>query len=314
MTHSNVTLLLFAGVGGVLLFASLVAYGLKHWVARDAPHGVIDNLVARINAWWVMVLVVGGVFAAGRTAVVALFFFVSLAALREFLTITYTRRGDHAALAMAVFFVLPFQYFLVWIEWYGLYSIFIPVYGFLLLPLIATLSQDTTRFLERVSVIQWALMVCVFCVSYVPALMNLNIPGYEGRQALLIIYLVIVVQGSDVLQYVWGKLLGRHKIAPQLSPSKTVEGFVGGAASATVLGGALYWVTPFAPWQSALMALLIVVMGFFGGLVMSAIKRDRGIKDWGTMIEGHGGMLDRIDSVCFAAPVFFHATRHFFEP
>ena len=143
-----------------------------------------------------------------------------------------------------------------------------------------------------------------------PALLSLEIPGYEGRNLLLIAFLVLVVQSSDVLQYVWGKLLGRHKIAPELSPSKTVEGFVGGVASATVLGALLWWITPFSPWQAGAMALMIKLMGFFGGLVMSAIKRDRGVKDWGWMIEGHGGVLDRLDSVIFAAPVFFHLTRY----
>jgi phosphatidate cytidylyltransferase len=149
----------------------------------------------------------------------------------------------------------------------------------------------------------------VFCVSFVPALLTLDIPGYEGRNLLLIAYLVIVVQLSDVLQYVCGKLFGKHKIAPNLSPSKTVEGFVGGILLSSLIGAALWWTTPFNPWQSFLIALLINLLGFAGGIVMSAIKRDRGVKDWGHMIEGHGGMLDRLDSVCFAAPIFFHLVR-----
>ncbi len=154
------------------------------------------------------------------------------------------------------------------------------------------------------------LMIAVFCVSHVPALLTLEIAGYEGRNLLLIAWLIIVVQLSDVLQYVCGKLAGKRKIAPRLSPSKTVEGFVGGIFLATLIGAALFWITPFAWWQAALMALLLNLLGFFGGLVMSAIKRDRGVKDWGHMIEGHGGMLDRLDSVCFAAPIFFHLVRY----
>jgi len=121
------------------------------------------------------------------------------------------------------------------------------------------------------------------------------------------------VQSSDVFQYIWGKLFGRRKVAPAISPSKTVEGLAGGVLSATILGAFLWWITPFSVWQAALMALAINVMGFFGGLVMSAIKRDRGVKDWGDLIEGHGGMLDRLDSVVFAAPVFFHLTRFFWS-
>jgi phosphatidate cytidylyltransferase len=239
---------------------------------------------------------------------------VSFFALREFMTLAYTRIGDHGAIAMAFFVALPVQYFLVAIEWYGLYSIFIPVYAFLMLPILAALGGDTKRFLERTSKVQWGLMICVYCISHVPALLTLDIPGYEGRNLLLIAFLLVVVQGSDVLQYVWGKLAGRRLVAPALSPSKTVEGLVGGVLSATLLGAALSWITPFTPWQAALMSLAICTMGFLGGLVMSAIKRDRGVKDWGVMIEGHGGMLDRLDSVIFAAPVYFHALRYWWTP
>lgn len=308
------TLTLFGGVGGALLVASLIGFVLKLKVGLSTPHSVIDNLNARIKAWWAMVAVIGLSFLFGPRGVIVLFFLISFFALREFITLMPTRASDYHALAASFYLVLPAQYVLIDVAWYGLYSIFIPVYGFLVLSILATAGGETTNFLERASKVQWGLMICVYCISHVPALLTLPIPGFEGRNLLLIAFLVIVVQSSDVLQYVWGKLFGRHKIAPQLSPSKTVEGFVGGVASATALGAALWWITPFAPWQAALMALAINLMGFLGGLVMSAIKRDRGVKDWGHMIEGHGGMLDRLDSVCFAAPVFFHLTRYWWVP
>ena len=302
---------LFAGVIAVLLAASLVGAVLA---ARSGPkpEPSIENLNARIKAWWVMVLLIALAFLFGKGGVILLFAFASFAALREFMTLTPTRRGDHWALAATFFIGLPLQYYLVYIDWYGLYTVFIPVYGFLLLPIIAALRGDTKRFLERIAFVQWGLMICVFCVSHVPALLTLQIPGFEGRNLLLIAFLVLVVQGSDVLQYVFGKLFGRHKVAPDLSPSKTWEGLIGGVASATALGAALWWITPFSPLQAAGMALVICLLGFFGGLVMSGIKRDRGVKDWGRMIEGHGGMLDRLDSVIFAAPIFFHMTRYWF--
>ena len=301
------TTLLFAGIGGALLLATAIAEILR-W-RTDGPSAVLDNLVARIRAWWVMAAVVGLAFLGGRIGVTLLFALISLFALREFITLTPTRRGDYWALVVAFYVVLPYQYWLVYSDWYGMSAVMIPVYAFLFLPILSTIGGDTTGYLERTSKVQWGLMVSVFCISHVPALLNLEIAGYEGRNLLLIAFLVIVVQSSDVLQYVWGKLCGRRLIAPNLSPSKTVEGFVGGVASASVLGAGLWWITPFTPWQAALLALVINLMGFFGGLVMSAIKRDRGIKDWGHMIEGHGGMLDRLDSVCFAAPVFFHLVR-----
>jgi phosphatidate cytidylyltransferase len=310
MSAERQTLALFLGIAILLLVASLVGHLLRRRFAAAGGNPVVENLNARINAWWVMVAAIGLAFAFGKAGVVVLFAFASFAALREYITLSPTARGDHWALAAMFFVVLPVQYWLIWIEWYGLYSIFIPVYVFLLLPIVAALKGDTTRFMERVSQVQWGLMICVFCVSHVPALLTLEIPAYEGRGLLLIAFLVLVVQSSDVLQYVWGKLLGRRKVAPLLSPSKTWEGLIGGVASATLLGAALWWLTPFSPMQAGLMALLINLMGFFGGLVMSAIKRDRGVKDWGHMIAGHGGMLDRLDSVIFAAPIFFHVTRY----
>ena len=310
MTASQQTVALFSGVAVVLVVASVVGYILHRRFSAKGPNPTIDNLNSRIRAWWLMVALLGLAFAFGRAGVIVLCALASLAALREFITLTPTRRGDHVALAVAFFVVLPLQYYLIWIDWYGLYSVFIPVYVFLLLATIAALRQDTKQFMSRVAETQWGLMISVFCLSHVPALLGLSIPGYQGRSLLLIAFLILVVQSSDVLQYIWGKLLGRHKIAPELSPSKTVEGFVGGVGSATVLGSLLWWITPFSPWQAGAIALLIGLMGFFGGLVMSAIKRDRGVKDWGWMIDGHGGVLDRLDSVIFAAPVFFHITRY----
>ncbi|MGO4563636.1 phosphatidate cytidylyltransferase [Rhizobium sp. 2YAF20] len=304
---------LVLGIGGVLTLASVIGYVLQQRLSPDGANAVVENLNARIKAWWVMVILIGIAFLAGRSGVVILFAFCSFAALREFITLTNTRRADHWALAAAFFVVLPIQYYLIAIERYGIYSIFIPVYAFLLMPIIAVLRGDTERFLVRIAEVQWAMMICIFCASHVPALLSLDIPGYQGRNVLLIAFLVIVVQLSDVLQYVWGKLFGRTKIAPRLSPSKTVEGFVGGIASATLIGAALWWITPFTPAQAGLLAFVIALMGFFGGLVMSAIKRDRGAKDWGNLIEGHGGLIDRLDSVVFSAPIFFHLVRYWWS-
>jgi phosphatidate cytidylyltransferase len=314
MTDTNSDLLMvISGVGGLLVFASLTGFVLQRRLSPDGRNEAIENLNARIRAWWIMVIAISIAFLGDRTGVIILFTLCSFAALREFMTLTNASRADHRTLAAVFFIVLPVQYYLTWINWYGLFSIFIPVWVFLLLPIVSALSGSTRNFLIRVAEMQWALMICVFCVSHVPALLNLTIPGYESRGVLLIAFLVIVVQLSDVLQYVWGKLIGRHKIAPLLSPSKTVEGFVGGSLSATLIGASLWWMTPFSPLQAGLMSFVLTLMGFLGGLVMSAIKRDRGVKDWGHSIAGHGGFIDRLDSVIFAAPVFFHLSRFFWS-
>jgi len=303
---------LIGGVLAVLLLASAIGAVLARRATTALSRDVVANLNTRIRAWWVMIGIFVLAFLIGKNTTVVLFAFTSFFALREFITLTPTRRGDHIPLFLSFFVLIPVQYLLIGDSWYGLFAIFIPVYAFLLMPALAALAGDIDHFLERTAKIQWAVMVTVYCVSHAPALLLLDIPSYHGQDALLIFYLLLVAQLSDVLQYVCGKLFGKTKIAPVVSPSKTVEGFVGGGLGATLAGGAMYWITPFTPLQALGMALIIVLMGFLGGLALSAVKRSLGAKDWGSMIEGHGGMLDRIDSVSFAAPVFFHLTRYFF--
>ncbi|VVP12363.1 hypothetical protein PS870_03378 [Pseudomonas fluorescens] len=303
----------FGAIAVLLAIASVIGRILEKRAKTESSMSTIENLNQRVNAWWGMVIIFFVSYLLGGNATVILFGFISLFALREFITLTPTRLGDHNALFSAFFILIPLQYVLIGTHWYSLFTLLIPVYAFLLLPAIAVLSQDTDAFLERAAKIQWGVMICVYCISHAPALLLLDLEGFKGQNALLLFYLVFVVQLSDVLQYVFGKLLGKHKVAPLVSPSKTVEGLVGGGLSATLIGGCMFWMTPFSFWQSLLMSLVIVVMGFLGGLVMSAIKRSLSAKDWGTMIKGHGGMLDRMDSICFAAPIFFHLTRYFFS-
>jgi phosphatidate cytidylyltransferase len=300
---------LIAGVVVVLVISTLAGQVLKRRAATESSRETVANLNARIAAWWAMVAVFAVASLTGGIGSIVLFALLSFLALREFVTLSPTARADHRVLTWSFFLVIPVQYLLVGIEWYGLFSILIPVYVFLLLAARLVLAGDTDRFLERVATIQWGLMACVYCVSYAPALLLLDIEGYDSGSGKLLLFLVIVVQASDVLQYTWGKLFGRRRIVPEISPNKTWEGFVGGVACATLLGAALWWVTPFSPFAAAGLALLIALAGFAGGLVMSAIKRDRRVKDFGTLLPGHGGVLDRIDSLLFAAPLFFHLTR-----
>jgi phosphatidate cytidylyltransferase len=306
--------MLVAGVLALLVFSSIVGWILDRRVSSASARSTVDNINARIRAWWVMAGLFVIALTAGTAVSILLFALTSFLALREFVTLAPTKPGDHRTLFWSFFVVTPLQYYLIWMQWYGLFSILIPVYVSIFLAIRTTLAGDTDRFLERSATNQWALMICVYFVSYVPALLMLRIPGYEGQAPALMFFLVLVVQLSDVLQYIWGKALGARRIAPTISPNKTWEGFVGGVASATLLGTAVWWATPFSPLAAASMALVLTTMGFLGGLIMSAIKRDRGVKDYGTLIGGHGGVLDRIDSLCFAAPVFFHLTRYFYLP
>lgn len=310
---SDVALLrLLTGVLALLLIGSAGGWVMRRRVGAGVNREMVDNISSRIRAWWVMAAVFAVSVTTGAAGSILLFALISLLALREFVTVAPTRPSDHRALFWCFFIVTPVEYALIWIGWYGLFSILIPVFVSMLVAVRTALAGDTERFLERTATTQWGLLICVYFVSHVPALLMLRIPSYEGQNAKLIFFLVLVVQISDVLQFVWGKTIGRRRIAPSISPNKTWEGFIGGALSATVVGTAIWWATPFALLQAAAMALVITAMGFAGGLIMSAIKRDRGVKDYGALIDGHGGILDRIDSLCFAAPVFFHLTRFFF--
>jgi phosphatidate cytidylyltransferase len=313
MTPRQKMIWVFGGVLALLVVASVAGAVLGKRAKSERSRATVENLKARVNAWWVMIVVLAVAFALGKTATLVLFAFASFFALREFITLTPTRPGDYVPLLLTFFVLLPAQYLLIAYDQYGTFAIFIPVYGFLLVPAAATFAGDTHEFLERSAKIQWAAMITVYCISYAPALLLLRIPGYQDSNALLLFYLLLIVQLSDVLQYVFGKLFGRTKLAPRVSPSKTVEGLIGGGVATTLIGGALAWLTPFTRPQALAISFVIVVMGVLGGLTLSAMKRGLGAKDWGVMIEGHGGMLDRMDSVSFAAPVFFHIVRYFFS-
>lgn len=310
MTPQQKLMWVFGGIVALLAVASLIGWWLHR---RKGDTEVVRNLNARVRAWWGMVAVLGVCFMLGPTANLVVFACISFFALREFITLTPTRPGDHLPLVIAFYVLIPAQYWLIHDQWYGLFAIFLPVYAFLALPALAVFGGDTRDFLERTTKIQWGVMIAIYCISHAPALLILHLRGYEGQGPLLLLYLMLVVQISDVMQYVFGKLFGKRKLAPLVSPSKTVEGLIGGGLTATAIGASLWWITPFTPLQSAGMAALIVVCGVFGGLALSAVKRSLGAKDWGRMIEGHGGMMDRMDSVSFAAPIFFHVTRYYFS-
>jgi phosphatidate cytidylyltransferase len=303
---------LFAVVLALLTFATGTAAALRRAFRSPDALATLDNIDARIRAWWVMALVFMISVGTGPAGSILLFATLSFLALREFLTLAPTSPADHRTLVWCFFVATPLQYALIWMQWYGLFSILVPVYFSLFIAVRTAIAGDTNRFLQRAAVTQWAVTICVYFVGYVPALLVLRIPDYQLPNAGLIFFLVFVVQLSDVLQYVWGKALGRRPIAPSVSPNKTWEGFAGGVLCATMAGTAIWWITPFSPPQAAAVALVVALMGFAGGLVMSAIKRDLGVKDYGSLLPGHGGILDRIDSLCFAAPVFFHVTRYFF--
>ena len=304
--------LLTLGTFGVLIVLTIIGDQARQR-NRGRPNPVLETYMTRVQSWWAMVTLLALALLSGRTGVILLTAFASFAALREFLTFTTKAKADHWSLALAFFAVLPAQYVFVWFGWTRLYAIFIPVLVFLFLPVISALRGDAKRYLIRVAETQWALMICVFCISHLAALTMLDLPGFEGRSVLLIAFLVLVVQFGDLLEYWFGRRFGRRKVAPGLSP-KTWEGVVLGIGSAALIGGALSWITPFDPLAAMAVAATISLVGICGHLVMTAIKRDRGVKDWSHLIPGQGGVTDQLDSVIFAAPVFYYILRLFLMP
>lgn len=318
------TFVLFVVVLAVLAGSYVLAIFLGRQPESFVNPAIVRAFSSRIRAWWMMYSILIAAFlvdyflGVGGFTTLGLFFLVSFWALREFITMTPTRRGDHRALFWVFFFITPFQYVLVALgpRFYYLYSVMIPVYASLFIPARIAIQGDPKRFLERSAKIQAGLFICVYALSYAPALVNLNLKTIDGTQwrgnYALLFYFILMVQLSDVLQYAWGKLLGRHVIASSINASRTWEGMIGGVVSTALLGMAFSWATPFGLWESALMSAVIAVMGSAGSMTLSAIKRDRGVTDYGTLVEGHPGVLDRIDSICFSAPVFYHLTMQFF--
>jgi len=304
-------LLLTIGSFGILIALTVLGEILRARQPAHENNPMLDTYMTRVQSWWGMVAFIGVALLLGKPGVMVLFGFASFAALREFLTLTTKAQADHLSLALAFFVVLPLQYVFVGLGWTGLFTVFIPVYAFLFLPMVSALRGNPQRFLVRVAETQWALMIAVFSVSHVPVLMSLDIAGYGDRSVLLIAFLVMVVQFGDLLDFYFGRRIGRTKIAPGLSP-KTWEGLLCGVLSAMIIGALLAWITPFGVLGAALMAGVASLVGMFGNIVVAAIKRDRGVKDWSHLIPGQGGFVDQLDSVIFAAPIFYQLTKYFY--
>jgi phosphatidate cytidylyltransferase len=307
-TAGGVALLAVAALG-LLLALTAVGEVLRARVPPGRSVPGVDTFNARVQSWWAMAVLLGLALLLGHAGVVALFAFAAFAGLREFATYTAKAREDHGMLATAFFVVLPLQFLWVLIGAEGLFTVFVPVHVFLLLPLIAVLMGAPQRFLTRVAETQWALMVCVYCGSHVPALLTLDLRARDGGAAeglvLLIPFLVLAVQGGEVAAAVAERRRGRRPIAPDLSP-RTWEAAGLGVLAAAALGLLLSWLTPFGPWGAALMAGVAAAAGLGGTLVLAAIKRERGVRDWSHLIPGQGGLLDQAGGVLLAAPLFYH--------
>ena len=328
--HDQRTYLLLAVVIVALGIATIVGWILSSREKVGIESALIRRFNHKIIVWWMMEAIFVFGFVLNRLGVVVLFGLISFWALREFITMTPTRRGDHRTLFWVFFIFTPLQYVMIWlgsdppshlggdrgIDYYDYYSIFIPVYASLFIPARAAIAGDYKRFLERSATIQSGLLICVYSLSYAPAILDLKLvqtdgTPWDGSTVSVLIFLVLIAQLASVFERAWGKLAGRHVIAERINASRTWEGFLGSMVTTGIVAAALSWATPFHWWEAGILGAVVTVMACAGTMTMSAIKRDRGVTDTGTLVQGHAGVLDQIDNICFAAPVFYHFTRFF---
>jgi phosphatidate cytidylyltransferase len=296
------SLYVMLGVIGLLTIASGITFGL---MLKNPAHDYTE-LKQRIRSWWIMIAILFLVLILSKTAAIVFFGFLSFLTLKEFLSIVPTRQADRRVIFWA-YLSIPLQYYWVSMGWYGMFIIFIPVYVFLLLPMRMILIGETHGFIHSAGVLHWAVMLCVFAISHLAYLLTLPVLNIAAGSMGLVLFLLVMTECNDVFQYIWGKLLGKHKIIPKVSPNKTWEGFLGGLITSTAAAGYIApLLTPLSFERGLIAGALIALAGFVGDVVISAVKRDLHLKDSGSLIPGHGGILDRLDSLIYTAPLFFH--------
>ncbi len=290
----------------VIFFLLMTASLSRIFLAKKNPKSDFTELRQRIQSWWWMVSFLFSCLIISRTTAIILFGFISFLALKEFFSIVPTRLADRRVIFWS-YLAIPIQYYWVSIEWYGMFIIFIPIYLFLFLPVRMVLIGETKGFIRAIGITHWGVMLTVFCLSHIAYLLVLPVKNLDAGNIGLVIFLISMTQLNDVAQYIWGKSLGRRPIIPKVSPNKTLEGFIGGVLTITLISGNFAsFLTPLSANEGYFAGLLISICGFFGDVVISSVKRDLEIKDSGTLIPGHGGILDRLDSLIFVSPVFFH--------
>jgi phosphatidate cytidylyltransferase len=311
LKNCDPTWILFAGILALLVLLTILGSILKRLASRKEQLAAVSILNSRIRIWWAMCGIFAVAALTGGLGSILVFGLTSFLLLREFVTITPTRKGDHHALFWIFFIILPLHYYLLWSGWYGMFIILIPVYAFLFVPLRMAMSGDSHGFLERAAKIQWALMICVYCISHAPALLKVEFAEGSRMGLRLLLYLCLIVQANDITQIIWSQ--GSDEKAGDDNNGRKRHGttLAAGLLVSTALGAGLWWATPFSAIQSAGMSLLIALMGTAGKHCYRAIMQDRG-KPGVVVVETRPSMTERVISLCFAAPVFFHLARYFF--
>ena len=291
----------------VIVLSLLILSSIIHYLLTiKRPNSDYKELSLRIKSWWIMIGILFAVLLSSKGLAITFFGFLSFLMLKEFLSIVPTRMEDRQVIFWA-YIAIPIQYFWIYLEWYGMFIIFVPIFIFLIIPMRMVLIGETNGFIRAAGILTWTTMLSVFNIGHIAYLLVLPEKNLAAGNVGLVLFILFMTQFNDVCQYIWGKNLGRHKIIPKVSPNKTWEGFIGGLITITLCSSIVApLLTPLTAIQGAGAGALISFSGFIGDVVISSVKRDLQIKDSGNLIPGHGGLLDRLDSLSYTAPLFFH--------
>ncbi|MNW47409.1 Phosphatidate cytidylyltransferase [compost metagenome] len=293
-----------------LFFTALLIVHIVYYImGKIQPNKDFAAIEVRIKTWWGMLIIF--CLATLFNPVVSLLSLMVLSffALKEYFSLIRTRKADRRIFLWA-YLSIPVQFYWIYIEWYGMFIIFIPIYVFLFLPLPRLINKGTVGFLRSVSSTQWGLMLMVFGLSHL-AYFQFATPQYGAG---LVLFLVVLTQLNDVVHHLASVYFGRRKVVPTSNPYLTWEGF---AVAFLVTTGVSYWIypylTPLTPIFGLFSGMLISLSGFFGSLTVSVLKRDLLIGDDDKFQALKKTYLSRVDSLAYTSPVLFHVIRYFFD-
>jgi phosphatidate cytidylyltransferase len=290
----------------LIVFFTLLFYGWDF----IGPKAFLKPLKDRVNSWWIIFIVVVVMIATKREVLFIMMAFISFVAFRELISkLNFSHK--HRRTILIAYLAIPLQYYFAYSRFFIAFLTFIPVGMLVLLPFRSILEDISEDSIKTFSQLQWSLMLTVFSLSHIAYLASLpNIETLREGASGMIFFLIVITQLNDVSQFIAGKLFGKRKISPLISPNKTWAGLIGGIIGSVGFGLLFKGLLPHSTAQVVLLSVLIATTGFFGDLNISAIKRDLKIKDMGDLIPGHGGILDRMDSLIFSNLVFFYLSYY----
>ncbi len=303
--HSEVFLTYLIIVGGLLLFVALLL-ALLHGLGRD-----VSSIARTYRGWLIMVPIVLGTIFLGRTATIIGVTALAIFGFKEFARATglyddwwLTGVVYVGIVALGIVSLVPDPR-LGTLGWYGLFMA-LPVYVVAAILVVPILRNRAKGQLQSIALAIVGFVYFGWMFSHLGFLANT--PHAYGY----LLYLIFAVEINDVAAFTFGKMFGRRKLRENISPNKTVGGSLGAVCVSLIVPWLLLFsFEHFEPVHLILAGLVVGIGGQLGDLVISYIKRDIGIKDMGTVISGHGGILDRVDSMIFVAPIFFHFVRWF---